>query len=131
MGTRRLSREQALQALFYMDMHRDPDGGSVGSFCNAFTEGNPAEPYFRPSGCGVQENRQTIDSVIEQFSSNWKLSRMSCVDRNVLRIAAFEIALFAPTFLPKSLSTRPLMSANASAPKNPVPLSTAFWTACG
>jgi N utilization substance protein B len=100
MGTRRLSREQALQALFYMDMHRDPVEDPVGSFCNAFTEGNPAEPFFDRLVCGVQENRETIDSVIEQFSSNWKLSRMSCVDRNVLRIAAFEM-LFCADIPPK------------------------------
>ncbi|BBO69120.1 N utilization substance protein B [Desulfosarcina alkanivorans] len=100
MGTRRLSREQALQALFYMDMHRDPGEDPVGSFCNSFTEENPAEPFFHRLVCGVQENRETIDTVIEQFSSNWKLSRMSCVDRNVLRIAAFEL-LFCADIPPK------------------------------
>ena len=49
---------------------------------------------------GVQENRATIDALIEQFSSNWKLSRMSCVDRNVLRIAVFEL-LFCADIPPK------------------------------
>jgi N utilization substance protein B len=41
MGTRRLSREQALQALFYMDMHRDPVEDPVVSFCNCFYRGQP------------------------------------------------------------------------------------------
>jgi N utilization substance protein B len=95
MGTRRLSREQALQALFFMDMHRDPDKDSVGQFCSSFTRDNPTQPYFHRLVDGVLENRQTIDSVIEQFSSNWKLSRMSCVDRNVLRIAVFELLYLA------------------------------------
>ena len=40
------------------------------------------------------------DTVIEQFSSNWKLSRMSCVDRNVLRIAVFEL-LYCADIPPK------------------------------
>jgi N utilization substance protein B len=32
-----------------------------------------------------------IDAIIERFSANWKLSRMSCVDRNVMRIAVYEL----------------------------------------
>lgn len=100
MGTRRLSREQALQALFFMDMHRDPVEDPVGQFCSSFAHDNPTEPYFQRLVDGVQENRKRIDTVIEQFSSNWKLSRMSCVDRNVLRIAVFEL-LFCADIPPK------------------------------
>lgn len=100
MGTRRISREQALQALFYMDMHRDPMEDSVDLFCSCFTQDKPTEPFFHRLVNGVQENRTTIDAVVEQFSSNWKLSRMSCVDRNVLRIAVFEL-LFCADIPPK------------------------------
>ena len=35
--------------------------------------------------------RAEIDAIIEDYSSNWKVSRMSCVDRNVMRIAVFEL----------------------------------------
>ena len=100
MGTRRLSREKALQALFYMDMHRDPVEDPVGHFCSCFSENQPTEPFFHRLVDGVQENRATIDAVIERFSSNWKISRMSCVDRNVLRIAVFEL-LFCTDIPPK------------------------------
>ena len=100
MGTRRISREQALQALFSMDMHRDPVEDSVGQFCSSFAKDKPTEPFFHRLVNGVQENQKTIDTVIEQFSSNWKLSRMSCVDRNVLRIAVFEL-LFCADIPPK------------------------------
>lgn len=100
MGTRRISREQALQALFYMDMHRDPGEDPVGLFCSCFTDENPAGPFFHHLVNGVRENRPTIDTVIERFSSNWKLSRMSCVDRNILRIAVFEL-LFCADIPPK------------------------------
>ena len=91
MGTRRVSREQALQALFYMDMHRDPVDDPVEKFCRCFSQDQPTEPFFHRLVDGVRENQSTIDGVIEQFSNNWKLSRMSCVDRNVLRIAVFEL----------------------------------------
>ena len=91
MGTRRISREQALQALFYMDMHRDPVDDPVSQFCSCFSQDQPTEPFFHRLVDGVREHRSTIDAIIEQFSNNWKISRMSCVDRNVLRIAAFEM----------------------------------------
>ena len=100
MGTRRISREQALQALFYMDMHRDPGEDPVALFCSCFAQDKPAGPFFHRLVEGVQKNRQTIDTVIEQFSSNWKLSRMSCVDRNILRIAVYEL-LFCEDIPPK------------------------------
>lgn len=100
MGTRRLSRERALQALFYMDMHRDPVEDPVAQFCSSFAPDKPTQPFFHRLVDGVRENRKRIDTVIEQFSSNWKLSRMSCVDRNVLRIAVFEL-LFCADIPPK------------------------------
>jgi transcription antitermination protein NusB len=100
MGTRRISREQALQALFYMDMHGDPVEDPVALFCRSFAQEKPAGPFFYRLIEGVRDNRQTIDTVIEQFSSNWKLSRMSCVDRNILRIAVFEL-LFCADIPPK------------------------------
>ena len=100
MGTRRISREQALQALFYMDMHRDPGEDSVALFCRCFAQDKPAGPFFHRLVNGVRDNRQTIDAVIEKFSSNWKLSRMSCVDRNILRIAVYAL-LFCADIPPK------------------------------
>ena len=100
MGTRRIAREQALQALFYMDMHLDPVEDPVGLFCSCFTEEKPTEPFFHRLVNGVLENREAIDALIEQFSSNWKLARMSCVDRNILRIAVFEL-LFCADIPPK------------------------------
>ncbi len=100
MGTRRTSREQALQALFYMDIHRDSVEDPVGLFCDNFTRNRPTEPFFHRLIDGVRENRETIDTVIERYSSNWKLSRMPCVDRNILRIAVFEL-IFCADIPPK------------------------------
>jgi N utilization substance protein B len=91
MGIRRKSREKALQALFYIDMHREPVDDPVGYFNACFAESKAGEPFFHRLVDGVRQNQAAIDAVIERFSSNWKLSRMSCVDRNVLRIAVFEL----------------------------------------
>ena len=91
MGTRRNAREHVLQALFYMDIHCDPGQDPVGDFCQSFVKNGNAHPFFHRIIDGVRQNRERIDRVIEQFSDNWRLSRMSCVDRNVLRIAVFEL----------------------------------------
>ena len=40
---------------------------------------------------GVRKNSDTINQEIEKHSLHWKLNRMSCIDRNILRIAIFEI----------------------------------------
>lgn len=100
MGTRRLSREQALQALFYLDMHGKSEEDPVGLFCSVFAQENTAGAFFHRLIKGVMDNRAAIDTVIERFSSNWKLSRMSCVDRNVLRLATFEL-LYCADIPPK------------------------------
>lgn len=91
MGSRRRSRELAMQALFYMDKCRDNSEEILKLFCDNF---NPAEdiiPFFERLVRGVARSEQEIDSIIERFSSNWKINRMSCVDRNIMRIAVYEL----------------------------------------
>jgi N utilization substance protein B len=39
---------------------------------------------------GVRDNRAEIDGLISEHSKNWRLERMTVVDRNILRVAAFE-----------------------------------------
>ena len=91
MGNRRKSRELALQALFYIDMSRENAPEALQCFCETFTPPRIARPFFLKLVCGVVCAMDAIDGVLEKFSSHWKLGRMSCVDRNILRIAAFEL----------------------------------------
>jgi N utilization substance protein B len=49
---------------------------------------------------GVLAAQPQIDVLIEKYSKNWKIQRMSRVDRNVMRIAVFEM-LFCPDIPPK------------------------------
>jgi len=44
---------------------------------------------------GVAENAQSLDAVIERFAENWSIARMAFVDRNILRLAAYEIIYIA------------------------------------
>jgi len=56
-----------------------------------FKQSNKGQDFFLVLTQGVIQHISVIDQKIEQYSSNWKLDRMTCVDRNILRIAVFEI----------------------------------------
>lgn len=55
-----------------------------------FQANKKAAPYALEILAGVMANRGEIDELISEHSKNWRLERMAMVDRNILRIAAFE-----------------------------------------
>ena len=91
MGNRRKSRELAMQALFYMDMSQNDSNEILKNFCSNFTPPRKMLPFFLKLVNGVIQDKGEIDSILERFSDNWKLSRMSCVDRNTMRVAVYEL----------------------------------------
>jgi len=93
MGDRRLSRELALQALFSFDQNRSDSANGLEEFC-ALREDeltDMVKPFFLDIVEGVLGAGDEIDGLINQYSKNWKLSRMPVVDRNIMRIATFEL----------------------------------------
>lgn len=91
MGTRRQARELAMQALFYMDMRNNLSTEMLDHFCGCFSPSKKSRRFFIKLVTGVIEKKAEIDTMVERFSQNWKLKRMSCVDRNVMRIAVYEM----------------------------------------
>lgn len=94
MGYRRQSRELALQALFFLDMNSSGDvQADVAAFCleNETKLTPEVRPFFMDLVQGVMETLDKIDPLLETYSRNWKVSRMPVVDRNVMRMAAFEL----------------------------------------
>jgi N utilization substance protein B len=91
MGTRRKAREMAMQALFSMDERCDFSEEMFGRFCANFAPKPDVRPYFLRLVQGVLRTRADLDGLIERFSENWSLGRMSGVDRNLMRIAVFEL----------------------------------------
>jgi len=96
MGLRRKSREIALQFLFGHDFKCSPDGSDavaseLEQFCTSFDTGKKALPYAQLLIEGICAHREEIDALLARHSHNWRLERMSLVDRNILRIAVFEI----------------------------------------
>jgi len=96
MGLRRKSREITLQFLFGHDFQGrscEPDDllAELDEFCNCFETGRKSLPYARQLILGICEHQKNIDKLISSRSHNWRVERMALVDRNILRIAAFEM----------------------------------------
>jgi len=80
-----------MQALFYMDMRNKASAEMLERFCGDFNPSKKTRPFFLKLVNGVLEAKGELDALIERFSENWDINRMSCVDRNVMRIAVFEL----------------------------------------
>jgi N utilization substance protein B len=92
MGERRKSREYALQVLYAMDSSKDPAEDALKFFWVAHPEElADVRGFTEELVKGVESKREEIDSAITGLSTNWKLSRMAIVDRNILRMAIYEL----------------------------------------
>ena len=81
-----------MQALFFMDMRPDVDSRErLALFCQSCPPPKQSLPLFIELVEGVRQYAAQIDRIIEQFSSNWKISRMGGVDRNTMRVAVYEM----------------------------------------
>lgn len=108
MGRRRRSREISLQVLFEMDVTGLPPEEALQLYYELTEDeddtGVRAPEAVRPFAehivRGVHVHRQEIDKLITSASEHWRIERMSIVDRNILRIALFEM-LYCPDIPPK------------------------------
>lgn len=91
MGVRRGARELALQALFFTDMQTDDRHDAVELFRSHFITDEAHLAFFDALTEGVLTHMEAIDAAISSHSKNWKVYRMSAVDRNAMRVGAFEI----------------------------------------
>ena len=92
MPARSKARKRALDVLFEAELRavpvleilaqREADGGA---------EAPPISDYAAHLVRGVQEHRAQIDELLAANSDSWPLERMPVVDRNILRIGAFEL----------------------------------------
>lgn len=90
MGSRRRARERAIQVLFQWDIH-----GTTEHWLDDFWTQHPEAPEVREFTDrlvdGVMANRDELDRLIGVHATNWKVSRMPIVDRNILRAALYEL----------------------------------------
>ena len=100
MGKRRLSREFVIQFLYLTEMNK----GEIQNQLQLFWESHPAaedvQLFTEVILKDVFDHKEQIDVRLEKYSDNWTLSRMTVIDRNLLRMAASEI-LYSKTVPPK------------------------------
>ncbi len=84
-----------MQALFFLDSAEEEPAEALDLYYKNFPPPKDIRKFFSVLARGVVDKQEEIDDLIEQFSSNWKLYRMSPVDRNVMRISVYEM-LFQP-----------------------------------
>jgi len=95
LGKRSKSREIALQVLYQIDMS-DGDAEEVFNlFWHHFTPSDDLKDFTQLIVEGVQHHREEIDAIIEHYSEHWRLKRMTIVDRNILRLAIYELLFSA------------------------------------
>ena len=90
MGYRRKSREYALQMLYQYDVSHQSAGLAEGFWADKEAPENIME-FADSIVDGVIENLDMIDDKIRLSASNWSIDRMAVVDRNILRMAVFEL----------------------------------------
>jgi len=91
MGKRRSSRELALKFLYQSELNE----GNVDEQMNSFIELNSLkdeiEVFMKELVAAVIKQKTEIDEIIQKFSDNWLLDRMTVIDRNILRIGTCEL----------------------------------------
>ncbi len=100
MGARRKGREIAVQILYQADVAGVPLSEAFATYEGYFKPSRRAMEFAKELVNGVAERQEEIDAWIERFSKHWKLARMSAIDRNILRLATYEL-LFRPDIPPK------------------------------
>ena len=91
MGKRRRSREFALQVLYQLEITKQGALQAMVQLRENFSPEEGEDEFAKRIVLGVMEHRQEIDRLIEERSENWRLDRMTIIDRNILRIAIFEL----------------------------------------
>lgn len=99
MATRRQCREWAVQLLFTLDFNRGLRTDAYAAFWNENKATEKAKNFTETIVNGVLDNLMAIDERIRKASANWDLSRIGTVERNVLRMAVYEM-LFRPDIPP-------------------------------
>jgi N utilization substance protein B len=89
MTARSKARKRALDILFESEIRSEPVLELLGE--RTASASPPVSPYAAELVRGVQAHRDQIDELLAEHAHGWTLDRMPAVDRNILRIATFEL----------------------------------------
>lgn len=93
MGMRRQAREWALQFLFQRDFDREDCQTALADFWQDKDASNRAKSYAEEIIYGVEARLPELDACIKKYADHWDVNRMGGVDRNVMRIALYEMTV--------------------------------------
>ena len=91
MRKRTQARELALQMLYQLDLRGDEILDEVTAALASGTGDPEMTDFAREIVFGVRDKKATIDRQIEEVAKNWQLKRMAAIDRNILRLATYEL----------------------------------------
>jgi len=91
MGKRRRARELALQVLYQLDIREERSEHILQEFWEENDVEQDVRNFANTLIKGVEEKKLEIDKLLTEFAFNWNLSRMSVIDRTILRLGSFEI----------------------------------------
>ena len=96
MPSRHRARERALQMIFQWEASQDEPDAVIASFWGGLAaeigEETPQEDSFANGLLrGVARQSKELDALIRKHAANWRLERMAAVDRNILRMAIYEM----------------------------------------
>jgi N utilization substance protein B len=97
MGQRRKARESALQILYELEFGAVEPDEAIGAFWRKKRVPEATREYSRWLVRGILDHREELDGAIQEISRHWRIARMGLVDRNILRLAAFELLYARPT----------------------------------
>ena len=101
MRKRTMARESALKILYAIDITKDAPDKCINNFwLSQDKTAQEVRNYADDIVLGVCNNRARIDELISECATNWELGRMAVIDRNILRLGAYEL-IFMDEIPPK------------------------------
>ena len=91
MGVRRDGRETAVQFLFSKDITKESNLEDLDNFFSLSTARSGAKKFAKELLQGILDQKENIDQIIKANVDNFEINRLSAVDRNVLRLAIYEM----------------------------------------
>jgi len=92
MGVRRDGREAAIQLLYQRDLNEGTSASdSLETFWKIRNAAEDVRTFCADLARGVIEHQSTIDALVEKHVENYEMNRVAAVDRNILRLAIYEM----------------------------------------
>lgn len=100
MRKRTKSRECALQILYALDICKDNAQTIIENYWQQHEAEVEVKKFANSLIKGIMENLSGIDEFISKYTDNWRIERMAVIDRNIIRMATYEL-LFVEDIPPK------------------------------